>query len=61
MLAILCLHREKITKLLGFLEEGATFQIDADLLELFVRERSAAYFCQGLGIMFFKLRFEIAV
>ena len=61
VLAILGFHWKEVTEFLGLLEEGAAFQVDADFLELFVRERGAADFCQGLGIMFFKLLLEVAV
>ncbi len=60
MLAVLGFHREKVTKLLGLLEEGSTFQIDADLLKFLIGKCCAADFGQSLSIMFFQLLLKVA-
>ena len=61
VLAVLGFHREEVAEFLGLLEEGSALQIDADLLEFLIGKCRATYLGQLFGIMFFQLRFEVAV
>ena len=60
VLTILCLKGIKVAEFLGFLEEGSAFQINANLVKLLVGKGSSANIRKGFGVMFFKLRLEIA-
>ena len=60
MLAVIRFKRIKVAEFLGFLKEGASFQINANLVKLFLGKGSSANIRKGFGVMFFKLRLEIA-
>ena len=59
--AVFCFQWEKVTKLLGLLEQSTALKMDADSLKLLIGELSLAHRSQLFGVMLLELLLEVRI